>query len=137
MIFISGCNLFDAKKPEKEDASSDSPVNSAEEYLSNSVSDEQATFPGGTQEMMQYLSKNIHYPENCSANEIQGKVYIEFVIAKDGSVTNAKIKRSVHPDLDNEALRVVKSMPRWNPAHTKDGNTVQQRYSLPINFKIQ
>ena len=93
-------------------------------------------FPGGTTAMMQYLSENIRYPEEAHKNNIQGRVIVTFVVRKDGSISDAKIMRSVHPLLDAEALRVVYAMPKWNPGIQND-EPVNVKYTVPITFRLK
>ena len=94
-----------------------------------------AQFPGGTEQLIKYLSDNVRYPAECEKQGIQGRVVLLIVIDKDGSVTDIKVAKSVHPLLDAEAVRVASSMPHWQPA-TKDGQPVRIRYSLPITFSL-
>jgi TonB family protein len=96
---------------------------------------EQAEFIGGMGDMMNYLKKNIRYPQMCSEANIQGKVFIEFVIGTDGEVADIKLKRGIHPELDKEAKRVIASFPKWKPARN-NGKNVKSKYILPINFRI-
>ena len=84
---------------------------------------------------MNYLSKNTHYPAATKRDGIQGRVVVSFIVEPDGSVSNAKLVRSVDANLDREALRVVSEMPKWTPGK-QDGNTVRVRYSLPITFRL-
>ena len=93
------------------------------------------TFPGGVYSLVDYLSANIHYPVECEKAKIEGRVLIEFVVENDGSITSLVVKKSVHPLLDQEALRVISQMPRWFPA-TSDKGTVRVKYTVPINFKL-
>ncbi|MBR4391407.1 MAG: TonB family protein [Bacteroidales bacterium] len=92
-------------------------------------------FPGGMEKMMNYLSGNIKYPEEAKDKGISGRVFLSFVIEKDGSVNEVKVMRSVDPLLDNEAVRVVKAMPKWKPGMQK-GKAVRVSYVLPISFKL-
>ena len=94
-----------------------------------------AQFPGGTEQLIKFLSENIKYPVECEKQGIQGRVVLLILINKDGSVTDIKVAKSVHPLLDAEAVRVASSMPHWQPA-TKDGQPVRIRYSLPITFSL-
>jgi TonB family protein len=95
-----------------------------------------ATFPGGHKALMNWLSENINYPIVAQENSIQGRVVVQFVVLADGSIDSIKIAKSVHPSLDNEAIRLVKSMPRWKPAE-RSGNKVNSRFTLPIVFIIK
>ena len=93
-------------------------------------------FPGGQAEMMKYLAQNIQYPANAAKNNVEGRVVVQFVIEKDGRIGEVKIARSVDPELDAEALRVVKSMPNFIPGR-QDGKPVAVWYNIPISFKLQ
>jgi len=93
-------------------------------------------FPGGELALRQYIANNIEYPLAAQDNGIQGKVYVTFVVSKDGSVANAKIARGVDPALDKEALRVVNSLPKWTPGKQR-GENVNVSYTVPINFALQ
>lgn len=99
---------------------------------------EEASFPGGTAEMMKYLAKNIKYPEVAIQAGIQGKVTLRFVVGKDGNIENVTVARGVPgcPECDKEAVRVVKSMPNWKPAKN-DGKVVKSYFNLPVTFKLQ
>lgn len=93
------------------------------------------SFPGGQAEMAKWLSSNIHYPETAAADGIQGRVTVQFVVKKDGSITDVKVVRGKDPALDKEAVRLIKSMPRWTPG-TMNGEPVNVKTLLPINFKL-
>lgn len=92
-------------------------------------------FPGGQGVLMKYLAANIKYPASAVKAKKQGRVLVTFVIQKDGSVTNARIARSVDPELDAEALRIVKAMPNWTPG-TQDGKPVNVKYIIPVKFSL-
>lgn len=92
-------------------------------------------FPGGLNEMRKYLAQTVRYPVYAQEHGIQGEVMVSFVINKEGRIGNLKIVKSAHPVLDEEAIRVVKSMPRWKPG-TQSGNPVNVLYTVPINFRI-
>ena len=92
-------------------------------------------FPGGTEKMMDYLSKNIKYPEAAKEKGISGRVFLSFVIEKDGAVSNVKVAKGIGKECDDEALRVVKAMPKWKPGLMK-GKPVRVNYMLPIFFKL-
>lgn len=95
----------------------------------------QPSFPGGDEALMQYLADNVCYPENAAEMGIEGVVTVEFTVKADGSIADAKIVRMVDPDLEEEALRLVNSMPRWTPA-SDNGTPTEARYSLPIKFRL-
>lgn len=99
------------------------------------VTETMPQFPGGQGVMMKYLAANIKYPASAVKAKKQGRVIVAFVIQKDGSVTNARIVRSVDPELDAEALRIVKAMPNWTPG-TQDGKPVNVRYTIPVVFSL-
>ena len=94
------------------------------------------SFPGGDAALMRYLSKNIKYPPLAEENGIQGRVICTFVVERDGSVSDIRIKRSVDPSLDKEAMRVVSAMPKWIPGR-QNGQMVRVKYTLPVTFRLQ
>ena len=100
------------------------------------VVEQMPEFPGGMDKLMEYLSKNIKYPSIAQENNIQGRVIVEFVVNTDGSIVEPKVMRSVDTSLDNEAMRVIKSMPKWNPGKQR-GKAVRVRYTVPVLFRLQ
>jgi TonB family protein len=93
-------------------------------------------FPGGELELRKFIANNINYPVSAQENGIQGRVYVTFVVDKNGEIANAKIARGVDPALDQEALRVVNSLPKWMPGKQR-GQSVNVSYTVPINFALQ
>ncbi len=93
-------------------------------------------FPGGAQALMKYFAANIKYPVICAEIGMQGKVFIGFVVDKDGSITNVVVKRSPDTNLSKEAMRVVRAMPKWNPGK-QGGKPVRVSYTVPVNFRLQ
>ncbi|WP_455966795.1 energy transducer TonB [Bacteroides fluxus] len=91
---------------------------------------------GGMAGLMQYLSKNIKYPTIAQENGTQGRVVVQFVVNRDGSIVDAKVMRGVDPYLDKEALRVINSMPKWKPGKQR-GKPVRCRYTVPVMFRLQ
>jgi TonB family protein len=100
------------------------------------VVEEMPEYPGGVPALRQFLANSVKYPEEAIKKGIQGKVYVNFVVEKDGSIVVAKIARGVSPELDAEALRVVKLMSKWKPGKQK-GEAVRVSYTVPINFALQ
>ena len=100
----------------------------------NSV-EQMPEFPGGVVEMMKFLQMNIKYPPMAAVNKIEGRVVVQFIIDATGQVGDVKVVRSVDEELDAEAVRVVKSMPKFEPGR-QDGKAVAVWYTLPISFKI-
>lgn len=94
-------------------------------------------YPGGTDGLIKFLAENIQYPEKAKKNNIQGTVVLEFVIEKDGSVSNVKVLKSVDKDLDTEAMRVVKQITRFVPGYNEDHAPLRVHYTLPVKFKLQ
>ena len=92
-------------------------------------------YPGGPNEMMRYIQENIKYPQSAKDNKIEGRVYVSFVVEKDGSITNAAVVRGIDKECDAEALRVVSSMPKWNPGQHK-GEVVRTQFTIPIIYKF-
>lgn len=93
-------------------------------------------FPGGDAELMKFLSKNIKYPTMAMENNIQGRVIVQFVVTKTGAIGEVKVVRSVDRDLDREAVRVCKSLPKFTPGKM-NGQAVNVWYTLPVSFKLQ
>ncbi len=93
-------------------------------------------FPGGEEALRNYVTNNIQYPDDARKQNIQGRVFVCFIIGTTGTVQNVKVARSVHPSLDAEAIRVVKSMPKWTPGQHR-GKTVKVSYTIPINFSLK
>ena len=98
--------------------------------------DKPAVFPGGNEQLPISIGKNIKYPEKNRENGITGIVIVEFTITIEGNIEDVKVVKGVDPLLDNEAIRVVKLMPKWTPAENK-GEKVNMIYNLPIRFKLQ
>jgi len=92
-------------------------------------------FPGGTQALLQYLKKNIKYPTICQEQGIQGRVVVQFVVNKDGSIVDPEVIKPINPYLDKEALRVVSTMPKWKPGEQR-GKPVRVKFTLPVQFKL-
>lgn len=100
------------------------------------VVEEMPSFKGGIKELYKYLSNNMKYPEQAKAKNIQGRVYVNFVVEKDGKVTNVNILRGIGGGCDEEAIRVVSSMPNWTPGKQR-GENVRVSYNLPIKFALK
>ena len=99
------------------------------------VVDEGPEFPGGTMALLEHLAKTIKYPQNCRDEKIQGRVLVSFIVEKDGSLSGFEVVKSVHPDLDAEALKVIKAMPAWKPG-TQHGEKVRVKFTVPVNFRL-
>lgn len=100
------------------------------------VVENQPEFPGGNTAMMKFLSDNIKYPVIAQENGIQGRVICNFVVERDGSITDVQVVRGVDPSLDKEAVRVIQQMPRWKPGKQR-GQAVRVRFTLPVVFRLQ
>ena len=100
------------------------------------VAEQMPEFPGGMKELLKFLQNNLKYPENAMKNNVQGRVIVQFVVEKDGTLTEFKVARSVDPDLDAEALRVLQTMPKWKPGMQR-GKIVRVKFTVPVSFKLQ
>ena len=98
--------------------------------------EEMPEFPGGTPELMKFLQENVKYPEEAMKNGIQGRVLVQFIVEKDGSITELKVVKKANELLDGEALRVANAMPKWTPGKQK-GEVVRVKFTLPITFRLQ
>lgn len=122
---INVAPVISAKAEEEEE--------SAEVFF---IVEDMPEFPGGEMALRTYIANAIKYPVIAQENGIQGKVYVTFVVGKDGSVSNASIARGVDPSIDKEALRVVNTLPKWKPGKQR-GKPVNVSYTVPINFVLQ
>ena len=99
------------------------------------VVEQMPEFPGGDAELMKYLSKNIKYPASAQENGIQGRVVVEFVVNKDGSIVEPKVLKKLDNACDQEAMRVIKAMPKWKPGMQR-GKPVRVKYTVPVMFRL-
>ncbi|MEE0997873.1 MAG: energy transducer TonB [Paludibacteraceae bacterium] len=123
-----GSLSVDICAPESEDDSSE------DDHLYINEYNKRAIFPGGQIKMATFIKENLKYPED--ADGAHGRVIVNFVVEEDGSISDIKVVRGVHPSLDAEAVRVVKLMPKWKPAEYR-GKPVRTKYMLPVFFRIQ
>ena len=127
-LYTKSINIKEKKKEEENTNLSDDHIYDAAEQMPE--------FPnGGMAGVMQYLSRNIKYPAIAQENGTQGRVIVQFVVNKDGSITDVKVVRGADPYLDKEAIRVVTNMPKWTPGKT-GGKAIRVKYTLPITFKL-
>ena len=115
----------------------EAPVEEEEEEVVFVVVESMPEFPGGQQALFKYLSENVKYPVIAQENGIQGRVICQFVVNKDGSIVDVEVVRSGgDASLDKEAVRVIKTMPKWKPGKQR-GKAVRVKYTVPVNFKLQ
>ncbi|KAA6334551.1 hypothetical protein EZS27_017132 [termite gut metagenome] len=107
-----------------------------EEQVIFEVVENMPEFPGGMSELMQYFSKNIKYPTIAQENGTQGRVIVQFVVNRDGSIVDPVVVRSIDPYLDREALRVIMAMPKWKPGMQR-GKSVRVKFTVPVQFRLQ
>ena len=119
-----------------EEIAAPEPPKHEEENKVFDVVEQMPAFPGGQAALMQYLSSHVKYPAVAEENGISGRVTIQFVVERDGSVTDVRTMKSVDPSLDREAERVVKSMPKWIPGK-QNGSPVRVKYFVPVVFRLQ
>lgn len=111
------------------------PKASQDEVLASAA--QMPVFPGGDRALMNFIGANLSYPIAAQDNKIEGKVVVQFVVTKSGKVGEVKVAKSVHPVLDNEAVRVCRLLPDFIPGRNSEGNPVNVWYTLPITFKLQ
>lgn len=122
-------------------------VNTRNVYWVDSTSSEQEEFfpcfepmpefPGGTKSLVEYVVKNTRYPKELLSDSIEGRVIVQFVVDEEGKVCSPVVLRSLHPLMDAEALRIVRSMPRWEPARdVRHGKPMRRKYTLPVMFRL-
>ena len=120
----------------KEVIAEPEPPKHEEENKVFDIVEQQPMFPGGQTALMKYLSEHTKYPVVALENGVQGRVTVQFVVEKDGSISDVHVLRGVDPSLDKEAVRVVKSMPRWTPGK-QNGINVRVNYRVPVLFRLQ
>jgi len=99
------------------------------------VVEQMPSFKGGQGTLMKWIASNLNYPVAAEEQQIEGRVLVQFVVEKDGSITNVKVIKSIESSLDNEAIRVVKSMPNWIPGR-QNGLAVRVKYTVPVTFRL-
>lgn len=117
----------------KEKTPNSSEQNNSQIY---EVVDRQPSFPGGVDRLKEWLKQHLQYPSYAQEHGIQGRVLLQFVVNADGSICDITILQSVQRDIDNEAIRVVATMPRWYPGYL-NGKAVRVRFTLPVTFKLK
>ena len=100
------------------------------------VVEQQPSFPGGQTALVEWITKNMRYPSKAKAEGIQGRVLLSFIVEPDGSLSNIQVARSVDPSLDEEAVRIAKAMPKWEPG-MQNGMAVRVKYNLPLSFYMR
>ncbi len=138
-VFKKGDNDIYSKKEqnEKESKSKEEQNESESNKIFNGDDvDQQPSFPGGTNAFNTFIVSNLKYPVVAQENGIQGRVVVKFIVEKDGSISNVEVDRSVYPSLDNEAMRVIKNMPKWIPGQI-NGKAVKVECSYPFVFRLQ
>lgn len=123
----------------RNDVAVNTPPPAPAEEASNkvfTVVEQMPSFPGGMGALNSYLHNNVRYPTVAQENGVQGRVVVSFVVERDGSITDVQVARSVDPSLDKEAVRVINSMPKWQPGK-QNGSSVRVKYNVPVNFKLQ
>ena len=126
-------NLYLLKQDDADETSSQKPQVTQDSLYR--VTEVMPEYPGGPNEMMRYIQENIKYPQSAIDNKIEGRVFVTFVVEKDGSISNAAVLRGIDKECDAEALRVVSSMPKWNPGQHK-GEVVRTQFTIPIIYKF-
>ena len=120
----------------REQVIEEAPAPVEEKVYTIAMVEQKPEFPGGEAAMYKWLSDHISYPAQASEEGVQGRVVVEFDVSKTGAIENVRVVRGRHPALDKEAVRLVKSMPKWQPGRN-NGQPVKVTYTLPISFKLQ
>lgn len=129
---IKDTEVDDNTKVEIVEVEEEDEVEEAEIFF---VVEDMPEFPGGQLELRKYIAEHVEYPEIARENEIQGRVYVQFVVNENGKVENAKVVRGVDPALDKAALKVINSLPAWKPGKQR-GKAVKVSFTVPINFVL-
>lgn len=143
-LLVAGNTSCSQGASEKQDAKEETVAPDSVAALTDSVAKDEVfmvaeqmpEFPGGMKELLKFLQDNVKYPESAMKKNVQGRVIVQFVVEKDGTPTEFNVVRSVDPDLDAEALRVLKTMPKWKPGMQR-GEVVRVKFTVPVAFKLQ
>ena len=100
------------------------------------VVEESPEYPGGMTELLKYMKENLQYPEEAIEKGIEGRVICQFTVKKDGSIDNIVVLKSIHKSLDEEAIRLIKNMPKWKPGKNYKGEVQDCKYTIPFSFKL-
>ena len=128
LLFTAAFSLAYAQQPASNNNANDDEI--------FSIVENEPEYPGGDEALYKFISKNIVYPKSAREKGIQGTVLVEFVVEKDGKLSNIKVIRSADPALEAEAVRVISKMPKWKPG-TQRGKKVRSTFRLPINFQLK
>ena len=133
-----GITMAQAKERQETEAKPQTEeISNADPNMIYDTVDEMPEYPdGGMAGVMRFLSSAIEYPTIAAENGVQGRVTVQFVVNRDGSIVDAKVIRGIDPYLDKEALRVLSLMPKWNPGK-QNGETIRVKYTLPLTFRLQ
>ena len=140
-LLLTGCNANPSTGQETTPDSATETTTAPTDSLSLptdsvfEVAEVMPEFPGGTQALFKFISGNLKYPQNAIDGQIEGRVVLQFVVDKAGKVNNIQVKRSIDPALDQAAIDVLRALPDWKPG-MQDGQPVNVRYTLPVNFKL-
>ena len=143
-MILFACNVTNDEMPSKSGVKTEAETeamvlnNNINDYNSEEVFvvvDEMPVFGNGDNDLINYISKNVVYPQQAKEKGIQGKVFVSFIVTKEGKVKDAKVVKAVNNLLDAEAVRIISSMPKWKPGYNK-GKAVDVVFNLPINFKL-
>lgn len=129
-------NEYESKSKEKNVIKEEQNESESNKIFNGDDVDQQPSFPGGTNAFNTFIVSNLKYPVVAQENGIQGRVVVKFIVEKDGSISNVEVDRSVYPSLDNEAMRVIKNMPKWIPGQI-NGKAVKVECSYPFVFQLQ
>ena len=100
------------------------------------VVEESPEYPGGMTELLKYMKENLQYPEEAIEKGIEGRVICQFTVKIDGSIDNIVVLKSIHKSLDEEAIRLIKNMPKWKPSKNYKGEVQDCKYTIPFSFKL-
>ncbi len=127
LLFTAAVSMAYAQQPASN--------NNTDDDVIFSVVENEPEYPGGEKALYNYIIKNVKYPKSTLDKGIEGTVIVEFVVEKNGKISNVKAVKSVSPELDAEAIRVISKMPKWKPGVLR-GEKVSTRWRLPINFQL-
>ena len=134
LLLVTGCTQVVYMTEDELNKSKTDSMN-AEDLRVYLIVENAAEFPGGYEALAEYLSRKVKYPQEAIDARVEGTVLVEFVVEKNGSISNVRVRQAVHPLLDKEAFKAVKKMPRWRPGFQK-GKAVRSIFIMPVEFQL-
>ena len=135
LILVLVASVMSLHAQQQHDPNSDIKIDSPDTNKVFVAVQQEPAFPGGKQKWADYLKENLKYPSQAKENSIQGRVFVQFVVERDGVISNPKVVRGIGSGCDEEAIRLMKASPKWDPG-LQNGHAVRVQYMVPIDFRL-